>query len=219
MTDVSQQSFHDILQDKMNQFRTASTLRKFQISTQSDTIFVNLNYLAELSEYFHILRTGAYTEKNNERVNLDDVFMEELVVFLSYVCPDGFNFDRTINNKNILPLVYFSDRLVFPWIKQEIRKYLKSEDFNNEQYETELLIDLCYMLQTQSYPSDDIDSVYKKIALLSETKMVDKAIAEVPDNALRSLLNEKIIKFRPYTHQPRPQTFFDWDDTYSHLYM
>lgn len=34
-----------------------------------------------------------------EKVNLNDVFAEDLVVFLSYVCPDGFEFDRTINRK------------------------------------------------------------------------------------------------------------------------
>uniref|UniRef100_A0A1I7U182 BTB domain-containing protein n=1 Tax=Caenorhabditis tropicalis TaxID=1561998 RepID=A0A1I7U182_9PELO len=219
MTSDQQETIPDTLQDKINLFRTASVLRKFQISTQSDTIYVNLNYLAELSEYFHILRTGSYTEKNDDKVNLDDVFTEELVVFLSYVCPEGFEFDRTINNQNISSLIYFSDRLIFPWIKQEIKKYLKSDDFKNEQYETESLIHLCYMLHTQSYPSADIDSVYKKIARLHDTALVDKAVATVPDASLRTLFNERIIYFRPYTCQPRPQSFFDWNDHRARLFF
>ncbi|CAL2049382.1 unnamed protein product [Caenorhabditis brenneri] len=235
MTSAQQVSVPDGLQDKINLFKTATVLRKFQIDTQSDTIYVNLNYLAELSEYFHVLRTGSYTEKSTEKVNLDDVFTEELVVFLSYVCPEGFEFDRTINNQNISSLVYFSDRLIFPWIKQEIKKYLKSDEFKDEQYDTELLIQLCYLLHAQCYPlvnsrtsgaineflysSSDIDPVFKKIARLSDIASVDKALATVTDKDTQVLFNERIIYFRPYTFQPRPQSFFDWNDNRARLFF
>ncbi|EGT59338.1 hypothetical protein CAEBREN_22950 [Caenorhabditis brenneri] len=219
MTSAQQVSVPDGLQDKINLFKTATVLRKFQIDTQSDTIYVNLNYLAELSEYFHVLRTGSYTEKSTEKVNLDDVFTEELVVFLSYVCPEGFEFDRTINNQNISSLVYFSDRLIFPWIKQEIKKYLKSDEFKDEQYDTELLIQLCYLLHAQCYPSADIDPVFKKIARLSDIASVDKALATVTDKDTQVLFNERIIYFRPYTFQPRPQSFFDWNDNRARLFF
>ncbi|CAP35180.2 Protein CBG17553 [Caenorhabditis briggsae] len=124
--DIQTQPISDALQSKINLFRTTTDLRTFQINTQTDTIFVNLNYLAEISEYFHILRTGSYTEKTSEKVILDDVFTEELVIFLSYACPEGFEFDRTINQQNITALAYFSDRFMVPWVKQEIKKYFKS---------------------------------------------------------------------------------------------
>ncbi|KAF1747208.1 hypothetical protein GCK72_023669 [Caenorhabditis remanei] len=236
MTAVQHQPIPDALQGKINLFRTATVLRRFQINTQSDALYVNLNYLAELSEYFHVLRTGSYSENLSERVNFDDVFTEELVTFLSYVCPEGFEFDRTINRYNISPLVYFSDRLMFPWVKQEIKKYLKSDDFKNEPYDTESLIDLAYLLHSQAYAlvtikhcsmeqkeyiysTVDIDPIFKKIARLSDVSVVDKAVAAVPDNSIRVFITERIIHFRPYTYQPRPQSFFDWNDTRSRLFF
>uniref|UniRef100_A0A8R1HYA3 BTB domain-containing protein n=1 Tax=Caenorhabditis japonica TaxID=281687 RepID=A0A8R1HYA3_CAEJA len=219
MTAATQQNVTDAVQEKINLFTTETVLRKFQINTQTDTLYVNLNYLAELSEYFHILRTGAYAEMNSEKVELDDIFAEELVVFLSYVCPDGFEFDRTINQQNIYQLVYFSDRLIFPWVKQEIKKYFKSEDFKNEQYDTESLVQLCYLLHTQCYASDDIDPVFKKIARLSDTSLVDKAVEAIPNVNVKVFFSERIIHFRPYLYQPRPQSFFDWNDTRSRLFF
>lgn len=191
------------------------------------------------------LRTGSYTEKTSEKVTLDDVYTDELVVFLSYVCPEGFEFDRTINRnfffvfkneaqsifseQNITPLVYFSDRLIFPWVKQEIKKYFKSgnslsqtnvtkllkisDDFKNELYDAESLIQLCYLLHTQcyalvkrfpvkgknqySYSSGDIDPIFKKIARLENISLVDKAVAAISDANMRSYFAERIIHFRP----------------------
>ncbi|CCD69814.1 BTB domain-containing protein [Caenorhabditis elegans] len=198
-------------QQKMHMFSTETALRKFQINTQSDTIYVNLNYLAELSEYFHILRTGFYSEMTAEKVNLNDVFAEDLVVFLSYVCPDGFEFDRTINQHNITPLVYFSDRLVFPWVKREVHKYLNSEAFQNEIYDTELLVQLCYLLHSQNY--SEIDVVFKKIALIDNPLVVDRLVQEITDSDVQSFFTKKILQYRPYTEKPRPQMFFDWDHT------
>lgn len=229
------ESVLDGIREKISLFSTETVLRKFQIDTQSDTLYVNLSYLAELSEYFHILRTGSYTEKTSEKVTLDDVYTDELVVFLSYVCPEGFEFDRTINQQNITPLVYFSDRLIFPWVKQEIKKYFKSDDFKNELYDAESLIQLCYLLHTQcyalvkrfpvkgknqySYSSGDIDPIFKKIARLENISLVDKAVAAISDANMRSYFAERIIHFRPYSYQPRAQSFFDWNDTRARLFF
>ncbi|CAA91989.1 BTB domain-containing protein [Caenorhabditis elegans] len=213
------ESVLDGIREKISLFSTETVLRKFQIDTQSDTLYVNLSYLAELSEYFHILRTGSYTEKTSEKVTLDDVYTDELVVFLSYVCPEGFEFDRTINQQNITPLVYFSDRLIFPWVKQEIKKYFKSDDFKNELYDAESLIQLCYLLHTQCYASGDIDPIFKKIARLENISLVDKAVAAISDANMRSYFAERIIHFRPYSYQPRAQSFFDWNDTRARLFF
>ncbi|ULT81112.1 hypothetical protein L3Y34_011175 [Caenorhabditis briggsae] len=233
--DIQTQPISDALQSKINLFRTTTDLRTFQINTQTDTIFVNLNYLAEISEYFHILRTGSYTEKTSEKVILDDVFTEELVIFLSYACPEGFEFDRTINQQNITALAYFSDRFMVPWVKQEIKKYFKSEDFKHEIYDTEMLIQLCYLLRAQSYASvdsrcpqtsnecyfssADIDPVFQKIARYGDVAAVDKAVAILPDKESRIYIGERIIFFRPYTFTVRPQSYFNWNDNRARLFF
>ncbi|CAI2356497.1 unnamed protein product [Caenorhabditis sp. 36 PRJEB53466] len=219
MAVAQQEQVLESVQEKINQFTTETVLRKFQIGTQTDTIYVNLNYLAELSEYFHILRTGAYTEKSSKKVELDDVYTDELVVFLSYVCPDAFEFDRTINQHNIYPLAYFSDRLIFPWVKQEIKKYIKSDEFKEEIYEIDALINLCCLLHSQCYAPDDIDPVFKKIARLQDSTAVDKVVEAIPDRDVRLYFRERIIHFRPYLYQPRPQSFFDWNDTRARLFF
>lgn len=54
---------------------------------------------AVMTDMFCSIRTGSYSENYEEKVVMDDVFTDELAVFLSYVCPEGFEFDRTINRQ------------------------------------------------------------------------------------------------------------------------
>ncbi|PIC29910.1 hypothetical protein B9Z55_021331 [Caenorhabditis nigoni] len=206
------------LLEKITFYKTRSALREFEIRTNSDSIFVNLNYLAELSEYFYVLRTGSYTENSSQKLVLDDVFTEELVQFLIYVCPDGFRFNRKINEQNILSLIFLSDRLMFPWVKEEVLNYLKNEEFQNAPYDTELLIQLCYLLNSQFNEPTEIDPVFQKIANLTNQESVDEILESIPDSDIKSYMLKRIKDFRPYTCKPRPQIFFNWDDNFSHLY-
>ncbi|ULT92027.1 hypothetical protein L3Y34_009613 [Caenorhabditis briggsae] len=211
-------SINSHLIEKINFYKTRSALRELEICTNSDSIFVNLNYLAELSEYFYVLRTGSYAENASQKLILDDVFTEELVQFLLYVCPDGFRFNRKINEQNILSLLFLSDRLMFPWVKEEVLNYLKNEEFQNTLYDTELLIQLCYLLKTQAIEPTETDPVFQKIANLKKQELVDEVLDSIPDSDVKSYMNKRIKEFRPYTCKPRPQIFFNWDDNFSHLY-
>ncbi|CAO4381709.1 unnamed protein product [Caenorhabditis nigoni] len=206
------------LMEKINFYKTRSALREFEIRTNSDSIFVNLNYLAELSEYFYVLRTGSYTENSSQKLVLDDVFTEELVQFLVYTCPDGFRFNREINEQNILSLIFLSDRLMFPWVKEEVLNYLKNDEFQNALYDTELLIQLCYLLNTQAFEPAETDPVFQKIANLKNQELVDEILESISDSNVKSYMLKRIKDFRPYTCKPRPQIFFNWDDNFSHLY-
>ncbi|CAI5456178.1 unnamed protein product [Caenorhabditis angaria] len=182
-------------------FKTPSNLRTFRISTSTDDLFVNIQFLAEYSEFFNIMLNGEFREKQEMKATIPDVEADDLIDFLSFICPVNYKLNQVITESNIYNLLYFSDRLMCPFIKEHIKKWLIGNEFKAGTYTADVLVNSAVLLHTQGFGGAEMTPVFKKLGSMNLTQ-VSKTL-DIIDPTIKAIFEEKIRVHTPYTFARR----------------
>ncbi|CAB3399954.1 unnamed protein product [Caenorhabditis bovis] len=201
----------DDAQALLEKFTQKTDLRSFCIATKTDDIYVNLHYLAELSEYFNVICTKEYSEKSDNKLSLSDVYAADLADFLGYVCPDKFTISRQITASNVCTLAYFSDRFMFPQVRADVKEWLATDKFfKDDLIPLATLVEIGIVLYEQGYSIAEMEPLFKKMGLFEEERVVE--LMKDTDQVVKEFLLSKIRIFRPYKFNSRPNSYFHLED-------
>uniref|UniRef100_A0A7E4V1D0 BTB domain-containing protein n=1 Tax=Panagrellus redivivus TaxID=6233 RepID=A0A7E4V1D0_PANRE len=192
-------------------FTSPSQLRQFELSFGDDhrKLYVNQHYLAELSPYFLALCfTPGFRETCEGKVNLPDVYFEDMEVLLNHICPgDTFRLESRICVDNFAILTRLSERLMLTNLRCELENRLNSDSA------AEACIDgTCgTTAQLMEILIETMAAYFNEEAVMSVCKILAKKdLAEVTElmNTLQgeygNIIRQKLTPLLQFYHMPKP---------------
>uniref|UniRef100_A0A1I7YHH4 BTB domain-containing protein n=1 Tax=Steinernema glaseri TaxID=37863 RepID=A0A1I7YHH4_9BILA len=196
-------------------FSTQSVLRKFELIVEGRSLFINAHYLAELSPYFEkICFAEGFREASEHRVVIDDETYEDVVEFLTFICPtEEHTYQRDVTAENFAVLAHFCHRMQFPSVLRQLKDFLETDHIDKRCINENSLVEIAVeVLVDGLFGPELLHRVCRRLANFGVDR-IKELTKELPPE-YGSVINEEVERATPQTLQQRAIPYH-WNDTFS----